>query len=139
MWSPQCGKGGGGHRRQREVAHGHPLRRADGRCSLCARLASAPPKGAVPSHSPDGSTITKLGLPVCLPDFRLCFCGRCRPESARKSYAVSDRKINTGARHPLAPLPSPTDRKSAGKGKLVYVRVDLVGPRTIKKKKNKQN
>src|SRR3546814_11050670 len=59
----QLRKGVAGRRRQLEIAHGQPLRRADGRCSLCARLASAPPKGAVPSHSPDGSTTTTLGPP----------------------------------------------------------------------------
>src|SRR3546814_965460 len=52
----QLRKGVAGRRRQLEIAHGQPLRRADGRCSLCARLASAPPKGAVPSHRDRKST-----------------------------------------------------------------------------------
>src|SRR3546814_13258779 len=89
----QLRKGVAGRRRQLEIAHGQTLRRADGRCSLCARLASAPPKGAVPSHSPDGSTLTKLGLPVCLPAFSLCFCGSCRPGSAGKSYARMEESV----------------------------------------------
>src|SRR3546814_3094880 len=63
----QLRKGVAGRRRQLEIAHGQPLCRADGRCSPCARLASAPPKGAVPSHSPDGSTTTKRGTPHPLP------------------------------------------------------------------------